>query len=270
MSLSRATLADRAYTELRDRILSGRLGGGRRLLPEELAVDLDISPTPIKEALIRLEADGLVESPLRKGAFVRRFTARVVEELCEARMMIEPPSLLNAFVSGGITGELVASLRTASLLVTGRHHAVYAACRARLPFVAMAALAGGNVRVGLEDNLYIAKGQFASNGQLVERAAQMSPYFIDAMFSLSDLPVVVDIRAIGMLAAVEVAADGTPGVRGHELQKRLFDAGINLKSTGDNLIVAPPFISEKSHVTFSAPTPEMFFCKYRLWSRSDR
>ncbi|KPL51201.1 hypothetical protein ABB55_02340 [Prosthecomicrobium hirschii] len=120
MSLSRATLADRAYTELRDRILSGRLGGGRRLLPEELAVDLDISPTPIKEALIRLEADGLVESPLRKGAFVRRFTARVVEELCEARMMIEPPSLLNAFVSGGITGEMVASLRR-NLTLHARH-----------------------------------------------------------------------------------------------------------------------------------------------------
>ena len=45
--------------------------------------------------------------------------------------------------------------------------------RNQLPFVAMAALAGGNCRVGLEDNLYIAKGQFASNGALVERAAQV-------------------------------------------------------------------------------------------------
>ncbi|WP_088310713.1 3-keto-5-aminohexanoate cleavage protein [Novosphingobium sp. B 225] len=45
--------------------------------------------------------------------------------------------------------------------------------RNQLPFVAMAALAGGNCRVGLEDNLYLGKGQFASNGQLVERAAQV-------------------------------------------------------------------------------------------------
>lgn len=45
--------------------------------------------------------------------------------------------------------------------------------RNQLPFVAMAALAGGNVRVGLEDNLYLARGQFASNGQLVERAVQI-------------------------------------------------------------------------------------------------
>ena len=84
--------------------------------------------------------------------------------------------------------------------------------------------------------------------KLIERAATLSPYFIDAMFSLADLPVVVDIRAVGMMAAVEVAAEGTPGARGHELQKRLFDAGVNLKATGDNLIVAPPFVSEKSHI----------------------
>jgi len=42
--------------------------------------------------------------------------------------------------------------------------------RHQLPYVAMAALAGGNVRVGLEDNLYLDKGVFASNGDLVERA----------------------------------------------------------------------------------------------------
>lgn len=42
--------------------------------------------------------------------------------------------------------------------------------RKQLPYVAMAVLAGGNVRVGLEDNLYLEKGVFASNAQLVERA----------------------------------------------------------------------------------------------------
>ncbi len=42
--------------------------------------------------------------------------------------------------------------------------------RHELPFVAMAVLAGGNVRVGLEDNLYLEKGVFATNATLVERA----------------------------------------------------------------------------------------------------
>ncbi len=43
--------------------------------------------------------------------------------------------------------------------------------RHQLPYVAMAALAGGNVRVGLEDNLYLSRGVLATNGTLVERAA---------------------------------------------------------------------------------------------------
>jgi uncharacterized protein (DUF849 family) len=40
----------------------------------------------------------------------------------------------------------------------------------QLPYVAMAALAGGNARVGLEDNIYLSRGVLATNGQLVERA----------------------------------------------------------------------------------------------------
>lgn len=40
----------------------------------------------------------------------------------------------------------------------------------QLPFVAMASLVGGNVRVGLEDNVYLSRGRLATNGELVERA----------------------------------------------------------------------------------------------------
>jgi uncharacterized protein (DUF849 family) len=46
----------------------------------------------------------------------------------------------------------------------------FAIGRMQLPYVAMAALAGGNVRVGLEDNIYLSRGELATNRQLVERA----------------------------------------------------------------------------------------------------
>ena len=46
----------------------------------------------------------------------------------------------------------------------------FAISRMEMPYVAASMLAGGNVRVGLEDNLYLSKGTFASNAQLVERA----------------------------------------------------------------------------------------------------
>jgi uncharacterized protein (DUF849 family) len=46
----------------------------------------------------------------------------------------------------------------------------FAISRMQMPWVAQAVLLGGNVRVGLEDNLYLSKGVYASNAQLVERA----------------------------------------------------------------------------------------------------
>jgi len=45
--------------------------------------------------------------------------------------------------------------------------------RHQMPYVAAAVLAGGNVRVGLEDNLWLGKGQLATNAQLVERAVRI-------------------------------------------------------------------------------------------------
>jgi len=84
---------------------------------------------------------------------------------------------------------------------------------------------------------------------LFERANEMSSYFLDAIWSLKDMSVVRDLRGIGMMAAVEVHPDaGKPGARGGELQKRLFWNGCHIKWTGDNGIVAPSFIAERSHI----------------------
>ena len=84
--------------------------------------------------------------------------------------------------------------------------------------------------------------------KLIDRAAQMSPYFLESIFAMKDLPIVTDIRGVGMMAAIDVAPGATPGARGHEAQKRLYDAGLNLKSTGDALIIAPPFVAERHHI----------------------
>lgn len=84
---------------------------------------------------------------------------------------------------------------------------------------------------------------------LFERAAALSDYFLDAVWSLRDLPVVRDIRGYGLLAGVEVHPEpGRPGVRGTELQKRLFWNGCHVKWTGDSAIVAPSFVAERAHV----------------------
>jgi uncharacterized protein (DUF849 family) len=51
----------------------------------------------------------------------------------------------------------------------------------QMPMVAQAALLGGNVRVGLEDNLYLSRGAFATNAQLVERARSIIEYLGDSV-----------------------------------------------------------------------------------------
>ncbi|MEM7059384.1 MAG: aminotransferase class III-fold pyridoxal phosphate-dependent enzyme [Pseudomonadota bacterium] len=84
---------------------------------------------------------------------------------------------------------------------------------------------------------------------LFQRAAEMSPYFKDAMMSLRDHELVKDIRTVGMMSGLEVHPEpGKPGLRGQEMQKALFWNGCHVKFTGDTAIVAPPFIAENAHV----------------------
>jgi len=60
---------------------------------------------------------------------------------------------------------------TVGQLPSGAVFSAFSIGRMQFAYAAMAVLAGGNVRVGLEDNLYLSKGRLATNAQLVERAA---------------------------------------------------------------------------------------------------
>jgi len=84
---------------------------------------------------------------------------------------------------------------------------------------------------------------------LFDRAASLEDYFSDAIFSLKDLPVVKDLRTIGLMSGVELhPLEGKPGIRGNETQKKLFWNGCHCKFTGDTAIIAPSLITEKSHI----------------------
>ena len=109
--MRRATLAEQAYEELQAQISTGRLPAGRRLLADELASQLAISQTPVKEALAQLERDGLVESEARHGSVVRRFTAEDIAEIYEARILIETHAVAEGVKAGRNTGAFVAALQ---------------------------------------------------------------------------------------------------------------------------------------------------------------
>jgi uncharacterized protein (DUF849 family) len=76
-------------------------------------------------------------------------------------------------ISWGAPATTEAMVSMKSALPPNADWAAFAISRMEFPWVAQAALLGGNCRVGLEDNLYLGKGQLASNGQLVERAVRI-------------------------------------------------------------------------------------------------
>jgi DNA-binding GntR family transcriptional regulator len=82
-------LGARAYGSLWNGIVGGRIEPGTQLRPDAIAEQLAISTTPVREALHRLEGDGLVVKRPYQGWFVRAFTEQEVRELYEMRAALE-------------------------------------------------------------------------------------------------------------------------------------------------------------------------------------
>lgn len=76
-------------------------------------------------------------------------------------------------VAGGAPARTESMLTMRNMLPANAYWAAFGISRHEFPMVAQAALLGGHVRVGLEDNLYLGPGQLATNAQLVEKAAHI-------------------------------------------------------------------------------------------------
>ena len=90
------TLAERAFSEIHESIVSGRYGPGYHLRIEELAETLQISPTPIREALHRLESLGLAEKIPHRGSRVSDLNPTDLIDVYEARLALEPMAVARA------------------------------------------------------------------------------------------------------------------------------------------------------------------------------
>jgi DNA-binding GntR family transcriptional regulator len=79
----------RAYEHLKSAILSGRLGPGKRLAEEHLAEELGVSRTPVREALHKLELEGLIKPLETRGFIVSKDSREEIEELFDMRAILE-------------------------------------------------------------------------------------------------------------------------------------------------------------------------------------
>jgi DNA-binding GntR family transcriptional regulator len=87
---ARATKAELAYGLVREQILRGDLAPGCVIQQGQLARDLGISTTPLREALRRLMSDGLVELDAHRDARVSALTAEEARDLVELRRSLDP------------------------------------------------------------------------------------------------------------------------------------------------------------------------------------
>ncbi|MEV6650199.1 GntR family transcriptional regulator [Streptomyces sp. NPDC051219] len=84
-----APAADRVYTHIKQAVLDRRYGGGTLLTEGELAEAVGVSRTPVREALLKLEVEGLIKLYPKKGALVLAVSAQEIADVVETRLLVE-------------------------------------------------------------------------------------------------------------------------------------------------------------------------------------
>lgn len=109
-----------AYDSIKRYILEGDLDEEARLTEEFLSTRLGISKSPVREALNSLQTEGLIRIEPRRGAFVRRFTAKDIRDLYNLREVLEAYAVSIATITPALIEELRSSVeRTRELIGTG-------------------------------------------------------------------------------------------------------------------------------------------------------
>lgn len=88
-AITRHSLPDVIASDIRERILSGEMAEGEVIRQEALAQEYDVSRMPIREALKRLDAEGLVQFTTNRGASVTKHSLREIGEIFDLRNLIE-------------------------------------------------------------------------------------------------------------------------------------------------------------------------------------
>jgi DNA-binding GntR family transcriptional regulator len=113
--------ADRAYTLTKELVLTGELPGGRLFSEGEIAGRLSMSRTPVREAFVRLQAEGLLELIPKRGVVVVPVPPGEAEDVLDAREAVETAAVRRLLRRPDLVSAAIEQLRTA--LRTQQMHA---------------------------------------------------------------------------------------------------------------------------------------------------
>lgn len=102
--------SDRAYTIVKERIITGEYAGGTLISEGDVASAAEISRTPVREAFLRLEAEGLLRLYPKRGALIVPVSPEEVRDVLEARALVEQHAIRRV-VELGTHAEVTATMR---------------------------------------------------------------------------------------------------------------------------------------------------------------
>lgn len=180
------TLTWHVYQDIVRLISSGRLAAGSRLDEQQIAEELGVSRTPLREAITRLVTDGLVENRPYRGNFVRHFTTKEVFDLYEVRKGLESmavraamPHLEESSIARlrEILDEIDTALRERDLdaygLADQQFHETIAELSGNTTLISMLNQIGGQIQ--------LIRTMANQNPDVVEITAMERPEIVDAM-----------------------------------------------------------------------------------------
>ncbi len=116
-TLKQRQITDEVYNLLREKIIAWELSPGQRIAVDEIAGQLGVSRTPLKDALSKLESEGLIEIRPRRGTFVTQLTPDDVRETFEVREALEIKAC--ELLEGKLDDARIAELRAVNEKFTG-------------------------------------------------------------------------------------------------------------------------------------------------------
>jgi DNA-binding GntR family transcriptional regulator len=220
------TVGDRVYEEMRDKIISGELGAGMRLVQRKLASDHGVSIIPVSEALRRLESEGLVICHAGLGAQVKTWTPDDVTGIHLLREYLEA-------ATSRLFAEKASPAECLTLKELGEH---YDSCLAEQDPMAL-------IRADIDLHLYIAKhsksptlAQFAENFCVITIAMK------NALWR-SKKPAPMPRREPGIHdALIAAATSGDPEAAEQAARAHVKQAALNvfLRHMGSDVLAADP------------------------------
>jgi DNA-binding GntR family transcriptional regulator len=163
MSIVVRTLSDRVFEIVREQILKGQLPKGEPIRQDALATELGISKIPLREALARLEQEGLLINHPNRGYYVQAMSSEQVDEIYALRLSIEPQAA--AYASSVATDDdRAVAMRAFTALDTAAH--------SNLPDVAVR---NRDFHIAL-----VEPGRKVLTTQLVERLAVLAERYVIA------------------------------------------------------------------------------------------